>query len=107
MGSDESRSVNVSLIVKGKLTRQCLRITIFEEKGEPQRKRTDTLLLISLIRLRHIEVLFFKSIVSLYKIYPLLLLLLLVVVVVVIVHVGLQIMCVQFVREDRLCLLSL
>ena len=118
-GSDESR-LNVSLIVRGKVTRQYPQVTIFEEKArEPKRKRTDTLLLISLIRLRYTEVLFFEKIVSLYKIYPLLLLLLVVVVVVaaaaaavvgvavvavaVVVHVGLQIMCVQFVSEDRLC----
>ena len=121
MGSDESR-LNVSLIVRGKVPRQYPQVTIFEEKGEPKRKRTDPLLLISLIRLRQTEVLFFEKIVSLYKTYPLLLLLLLVVVVVaaaaaaaaavvgvavvavvVVVHVGLQIMCVQFVSEDRLC----
>ena len=36
MGSDESH-FNVSLIVRDKVTRQCLQTTTFEEKGEPKR----------------------------------------------------------------------
>ena len=40
MGSDESY-FNVSLIVKDKVTRQRPQTTIFEEKGEPKRIRTD------------------------------------------------------------------
>ena len=36
MGSDVSH-FNVSLIVQGKVTRQCPSITIFEDKGEPKR----------------------------------------------------------------------
>ena len=47
MGSDESH-FNVSLIVRDKVTRQCPQITIFEEKGEPKRIRTEVLLLTSL-----------------------------------------------------------
>ena len=47
IGSDESH-FNVSLIVKDKVTRQCPRTTIFEEKGEPKRIRTEVLLLTSL-----------------------------------------------------------
>ena len=47
MGSDESR-FNVSLIVRDKVTRQCPQTTIFEEKGEPKRIRTEVLLLTSL-----------------------------------------------------------
>ena len=39
MGSDESH-FNVSLIVRGKVTRQCPQATTFEEKGEPKRIRT-------------------------------------------------------------------
>ena len=42
MGSDESH-FNVSLIVKDKVTRQCPQTTIFEEKGEPKRYRTEVL----------------------------------------------------------------
>ena len=34
-GSDES-PFNVSLIVRGKVTRQCPQTTTFEEKGEPK-----------------------------------------------------------------------
>ena len=37
MGSDGSH-FNVSLIVQGKVTRQCPSITIVEEKGEPKRE---------------------------------------------------------------------
>ena len=40
MGSDESH-VNVSLIVKDKVTRQCPQTTTFEEKGEPKQIRTE------------------------------------------------------------------
>ena len=47
MGSDESR-FNVSLIVRDKVTRQCPQTTIFEEKGEPKRYRTEVLPLTSL-----------------------------------------------------------
>ena len=44
MDGGESR-FNVSLIVRDKVTRQCLETTIFEEKGEPKRIRTEVLLL--------------------------------------------------------------
>ena len=44
MGSNESR-FNVSLIVMVKVTGQCPQTTIFEEKGEPKRIRTEVLLL--------------------------------------------------------------
>jgi len=47
MGSDESH-FNVSLIVRDKVTRQCPETTIFEEKGEPKRIRTEVPLLASL-----------------------------------------------------------
>ena len=47
MGSDESH-FNVSLIVRGKVTRQCLQTTAFEEKGEPKRIRTEAPLFTSL-----------------------------------------------------------
>ena len=47
MGSDESR-FNVSLIVRDKITRQCPQTTIFEEKGEPKRYRTEVLPLTNL-----------------------------------------------------------
>ena len=47
MGSDESH-FNVSLIVRDKVTRQCPQTTIFEEKGEPMRIRTEVPLLTSL-----------------------------------------------------------
>ena len=47
MGSDESH-FNVSLIVRDKVTRQCAQTTIFEEKGEPKRYRTEVLPLTSL-----------------------------------------------------------
>ena len=40
MGSDESH-FNVSLIVRDKVTRQCPQTTIFEEKGETKRIRTE------------------------------------------------------------------
>ena len=42
MGSNESH-FNVSLIVRDKVTRQCPQTTIFEEKGEPKRYRTEVL----------------------------------------------------------------
>ena len=45
--SDESH-FNVSLIVSEKVTRQFPQITIFEEKGEPKRVRTEVLPLTSL-----------------------------------------------------------
>ena len=47
MGSGESH-FNVSLIVREKVTKQCPETTIFEEKGEPKRIRTEVPLLISL-----------------------------------------------------------
>ena len=47
MGSDESH-FNVSLIVRGKVTRQCPQTTTFEEKGEQKRIRTEVPLLTSL-----------------------------------------------------------
>ena len=43
MGSDESH-----FNVRDKVTRQCLQTTIFEEKGEPKRYRTEVPLLTSL-----------------------------------------------------------
>ena len=43
MGSDK-RHFNVSLIVRDKVTRQCPQTTIFDEKGEPKRIRTEVLL---------------------------------------------------------------
>ena len=39
---------NVSLIVRDKVARQCPQTTIFEEKGEPKRIRTEVPLLTSL-----------------------------------------------------------
>ena len=51
MGSDESH-FNVSLIVRDKVTRQCPQTTIFEEKGEPKRIRTEVPLLTSLMPYR-------------------------------------------------------
>ena len=47
MGSDESH-FSVSLIVRDKVTRQCPQTTIFEEKEEPKRIRTEVPLLTSL-----------------------------------------------------------
>ena len=47
MGSDESQ-LNVSLIVRDKVTRQCPETPTFEEKGELKRIRTEVLLLTSL-----------------------------------------------------------
>ena len=47
MGSDESH-FNVSFIVRDKVGRQCPQTTIFEEKGEPKRIRTEVPLLTSL-----------------------------------------------------------
>jgi len=41
---------NASLIVRDKVTRQCPRTTIYEEKGEPNRIRTEVPLLTSLAR---------------------------------------------------------
>ena len=49
--SDESH-FNVSLIVRDKVTRQCPQTTIFEEKGEPKRIRTEVPLLTSLTSYR-------------------------------------------------------
>ena len=46
-GSDESH-LNVSLIVRDKVTRQCPQTTTLEEKGEPKQIRTEVLLLTSL-----------------------------------------------------------
>ena len=51
MGSDESH-FNVSLIVRDKVIRQCPQTTTFEEKGEPNRNRTEVLLLTSLTSYR-------------------------------------------------------
>ena len=42
MGSDESH-LNVSLIVRDKVTRLCPQTTTFEEKGEPKWCRTEVL----------------------------------------------------------------
>ena len=47
MGSDESH-FNVLLIVRDKVTRKCPQTTIFKEKGEPKRIRTEVPLLTSL-----------------------------------------------------------
>ena len=47
VGSDESR-FNVSVIVRDKVTRQCPQTTIFDEKGEPKRIRSEVPLLTSL-----------------------------------------------------------
>ena len=47
VGGDESH-FNISLIVRDKVTRQCLQTSTFEEKGEPKRIRTEVPLLISL-----------------------------------------------------------
>ena len=47
MGSEENY-FNVSLIVRDKVTRQCPETTMFEEKGEPKRIRTEVNLLTSL-----------------------------------------------------------
>ena len=47
MGSDESH-FHVSLIVRDKVARQSPQTTIFEEKGEPKRIRSEVLLLTSL-----------------------------------------------------------
>ena len=59
MGSDESH-FNVSLIVRDKVTKQCLQTTTFEDKGEPKRIRTEVPLLTSLParpnRLTHINI---------------------------------------------------
>ena len=47
VGGDESH-FNVLLIVRDKVTRQCLQTSTFEEKGELKRIRTEVPLLISL-----------------------------------------------------------
>ena len=47
MGSDESH-FNVRLIVRYKVIRQCPETTMFEEKGEPKRIRTEVTLLTNL-----------------------------------------------------------
>ena len=47
MDSDEN-NFYVSLIVRGKVRRQCLKTTTFEEKGESKRIRTEVSLLTSL-----------------------------------------------------------
>ena len=52
MGSDESH-FNVSLIERDKVKRQCSLATIFEEKGEPKRIRTEIPLLTSLMPYRY------------------------------------------------------
>ena len=51
MGSDESH-FNVSLIVRDEITRPCPQTTTFEEKGEPERIRTEAPLLTSLTAYR-------------------------------------------------------
>ena len=51
MGSDESH-LNISLIVRDKVTRQCPQATTFEEKGEPRRIRTEVPLFTSLMPYR-------------------------------------------------------
>ena len=51
MGSDESH-FNVSLIVRDKVTIQCLQTTTFEENGEPKRIRTEVPPLTSLTSYR-------------------------------------------------------
>ena len=59
MGSDDSH-FNVSLIVRDKVTKQCLQTTTFEDKGEPKRIRTEVPLLTNLParpnRLTHIHI---------------------------------------------------
>ena len=50
MGSDESH-FNVSLSVREKVRRQCPQTTTFEQKGQPERIRTEVPLLTSLTRL--------------------------------------------------------
>ena len=59
MGSDDSH-FNVSLIVRDKVTKQCLQTTTFEDKGEPKRIRTEVPLLTTLParpnRLTHINI---------------------------------------------------
>ena len=47
VGRDESH-VNVSLIVRDKVIRQCPQTITFEEKGQPKRIRTEVPLLTSL-----------------------------------------------------------
>ena len=42
------RAINVSLIVRDKVTGQCPQTTTFEEKGEPKRNRTEVPRLTSL-----------------------------------------------------------
>ena len=54
VGSDRShlkkkKKINVSLTVRDKVTRQCPQTTIFEEKGELKRIRTEVPLLTSLM----------------------------------------------------------
>ena len=51
MGSSESH-FNVALIVRDKVTRQCLQATTFEEKGEPKQIGTEVPLLNSLMPYR-------------------------------------------------------
>jgi len=48
MGSSDDSHFNVSLIVRDKVTRQCPLTTTFEEKGQPNRIRTEVPLLTSL-----------------------------------------------------------
>ena len=43
--ANDKSHFNVSLIVRDKVIRQCPQTTIFEEKGEPKRVRTEVLLL--------------------------------------------------------------
>ena len=54
MGNDESH-FNASLIVKDKVTGQCPQTTIFEEKGEPKRIRTEVLLVVCPPSLLYLE----------------------------------------------------
>ena len=52
MGSDESH-FNVSLSVRGKITRQCPQTTAFEEKRQAKKIRTEVPLLTSLTPYRY------------------------------------------------------
>ena len=52
IGSDDSH-FNVSLIVRGKVTRQCPQTTAFEEKGQAKKIRTEVPLFTSLTPYRY------------------------------------------------------
>ena len=45
--ANDKSHYNVSLLVRDKVIRQCPQTTIFEEKGEPKRVRTEVLLFTS------------------------------------------------------------